>query len=504
MADIQPPKRENSKSSDMRAIWVDATTATQLQTFGLPENAERILSVAVASYGALGKGLWILYSTQGESKLICNLATPGDNGEAMRFPRLEPKFDFKPTTIASYTDKDMRSGLLVGTSEGLYNITAKDCINSSKVNNFISGDDFYKSSVSISVAQDGQKLTVWGLSQDGQLGYLTTEVTGLEQQQKPGTKLGTTLLGKQSSSSFSASISQPSPDAKLSLVSQTIISNDFQGHLELLSQNRDSGIWRFEPFGVAHHTETVSVPSYALRITVQDQKNLLVVNGQVRMVASSDTTAYVNGRTYNLTSNPEGTWLPLDATGVLAVIIPTNMVSGRYFNVTQVTDMQNKDVKMAGSAIKIDPSVKVLQKLCEKLGGETELTELKTQSKQKLWSDNDPKPSPDDLKAAQDCFQNMHQACSDVLHPKSSRAASSHEALSDVGDWLMDKFHHVKDAVEHAVKWMVEKIQGVWRFVCEIAGETKKFVLDTIEKIGEAAQWVSRQQVAALTTLILM
>ncbi|KAL2414163.1 hypothetical protein ABEF95_004464 [Exophiala dermatitidis] len=485
VADIQPPGRGSSKSSDLKAIWVDGDKTKSLQTFQLPQNADKILSVAVASYGVLGKGLWILYSTQNESKLICNLARPGTDGEALHYQQLEPACHPKATAIASYTDKDQRSGLLTGTPNGLFTISADDCIQSTKSHTLISSDSFFNAPSGLSVAQDGPYLTIWGLSQDGQLGYLTTDSANIEKEQKPGA----VLLGKQSSSSFSPSISQPSPEAKLSTVTQIVISTDFQGKLTLLVQNQDSGIWRSELFGIADYNKTVEIQSYAVTLTIRNEKSIPIVHGEVCVVASSDTTADVNGRTYNITSDLDGTWLPMDTSGQVSMSVATNMISGRSFRVVQVRDNQKSDVELADRTVKIDPSLKVVHTLCSKLGGDTDLGSLKTQSGQNLWSESE-KPKHEDLKAARECFKSMNQARSDILNPTSSRRADLGTALADLGNLTMDAFHHVKDTINHAVDWVVEKVQGVWRFACQIAGEMKRFVLDTIEKIGEAAQWV--------------
>ncbi|KAH0836030.1 hypothetical protein FOPE_04183 [Fonsecaea pedrosoi] len=485
VADIQPPARQSSKSSDLKAIWVDGDTTQMLQTFELPQNADRIISVAVASYGILGKGLWVLYSTQNQAKLVCNLARPGTDGTALHFQRLEPSCDPRATAIASYTDKNQQSGLLVGTPKGLYTISAQDCINSTDLHTLIAEDSFFKAPARISVAQDGPSLTVWGLSRDGQLGYLTTDSANIERAHQSGA----VLLGKQSSASFSASISQRSPGAKLNVITQTVISNDSQGNLTLLAQSQDTGIWRSEPFGIAHYTKTIEVQSYAVRVSIKDEKNLPISNGEVCVVASSDTTAYVNGRTYNITSDLEGTWLPLDSAGLLSMIMATNMISGRSFRVVQITDNQKNDVEMADRTVRIDPSLKVVRNLCSKLGSDADLSSLKTQSGQSLWSDGN-RPGQEDLKAAHECFKKLNQAHSEVLNPRSSRRVDGGAVLKDIGDWTMDAFHHVKVALDDAVAWVIEQVEGVWRFVCKIAGEMKRFVLDTIEKIGEAAQWV--------------
>lgn len=42
---------------------------------------------------------------------------------------------------------------------------------------------------------------------------------------------------------------------------------------------------------------------------------------------------------------------------------------------------------------------------------------------------------------------------------------------------------------------MADTITGkVWKFVCRIAGKVYQFVLDTVEKIGEALTWVGNCQ----------
>ena len=38
-------------------------------------------------------------------------------------------------------------------------------------------------------------------------------------------------------------------------------------------------------------------------------------------------------------------------------------------------------------------------------------------------------------------------------------------------------------------------VGDVWRFACMIGGKIKNFVLDCIEKVKEAATWVSKSEI---------
>lgn len=498
------PLGRGGDGSDLRRIVLDtSTTRVQaLQTFHLPENADAILSIAVASHNKMGNGLWVLYRIQGTTKLVGEFARPGGDRSGLKYYYANPPCPIGASSVSSFIDSTGQTGLLIGASAGLHLLSAADGIAANVPAKLIAGDDIYKQPLNISVAQDGPALTIWSASNDGRLGYTCTSAAKIAQT----LPVASVLMGHGSSTGFAPSISQPNTGTGTSVVTQHVISNDSFGNMTLLVQNRDTGVWRSEPFAVAASTECLEIKSYTFKISTLDEAKRPLRNGRLNVTASSDTTAYVNGRLYNIASG--GSWIPVDATGETALIVPTATLSGRSLTITGVQDGQGKDIRMAASNVLIDPSIKAMSAF-ESITADTDLSKLTTKSGKSVWegmAEKD-KPSSDDLRSAAKCFAKMKEAKDDLAGPARSAMTMRVAAEPDksLGDILMDGFNWVKEKLHEAWDWIVEKVNGVWRFVCTIAGEVKKFVLDCVEKVGEALTWVNltSDHVAQLLTLIL-
>jgi hypothetical protein len=484
------PLGRGGDGSDLRRIVLDSSTTQvqALQTFHLPENADSILSVAVASNNKFGNGLWVLYRIQGTTKLVGEFARPGGDRSALKYYYANPPCPVGATSIATFVDDGGQTGLLIGASAGLHLLSAFDGIAANVPAKLIAGDSIFKQPLSITVAQDGPELTVWSCSSDGQLGYSCTTATGIGQT-LPAAAI---LLGRGASTGFATSISQPQASTGTSVVTQHVISNDGSGNMTLLVQNRDTGVWRSEPFAIAESTECLEIKSYTFKISVSDEAKRPLRNGLLNVTASSDITAYVNGRVYNIASG--GSWIPIDVAGESSLIVPTAGLSGRSLTISGIKDAQGKALAMAVPSVVIDPSIKAMAAF-EAITADTDLSKLTTKSGKSVWggiAEKD-KPSSDDLKQAAKCFSRMKEAKEDLSRPADSASGFSVAAVSDksLGDILMDGFNWVKEKLHEAWDWVVEKVSGVWRFVCKIAGEVKAFILDCVEKVGEALTWVS-------------
>lgn len=267
----------------------------------------------------------------------------------------------------------------------------------------------------------------------------------------------------------------------------------------MLQQNKDTGIWKSEPFAVEDHTTYIDVQSYTFRIHATDSVGRPVNRGKVRVKASSDITCVANGQTCNISADRDGTWLSTNCAGELSLIVATDGVAGRSLTIDRVSDRHDKEIKLKKEET-IDPSLKVLEAFSA-IKPETDLSSLRTKHGAPLWDNPSDKPPQEDMKQAALCFSRLHEARKDlvtpIVHVNNIRAmASDGMALKEVGDDIMDAFNWVKHKVEDAIDWVVETVQGIWRFTCTIAGEVKRFILDCVEKVGEAFTWVSTAQAA--------
>jgi hypothetical protein len=65
--------------------------------------------------------------------------------------------------------------------------------------------------------------------------------------------------------------------------------------------------------------------------------------------------------------------------------------------------------------------------------------------------------------------------------------------LPGLGQSLSDLLEGLWRHEDSPVAFLIRKVSGVVEFVCEVAGKVKRFVLDTLEKIGGFFSWLWQQ-----------
>lgn len=73
------------------------------------------------------------------------------------------------------------------------------------------------------------------------------------------------------------------------------------------------------------------------------------------------------------------------------------------------------------------------------------------------------------------------------------QASAAAVALPGLGQSLSDLLEGLWQHARSAVSFVIRKVQGAVEFVCEIAGKVKRFVVDTLEKIGGFFSWLWQQ-----------
>jgi hypothetical protein len=63
--------------------------------------------------------------------------------------------------------------------------------------------------------------------------------------------------------------------------------------------------------------------------------------------------------------------------------------------------------------------------------------------------------------------------------------------LPGLGQSLSDLLEGLWRHEDSPVAFLIRKVSGVVEFVCEVAGKVKRFVLDTLEKIGGFFSWLA-------------
>jgi hypothetical protein len=110
-------------------------------------------------------------------------------------------------------------------------------------------------------------------------------------------------------------------DAKSSVTVQSLIINDSQGNLSMLTQASDTGSWQNEPLYVSDSRKTYELSFYTTRILLHDEHGAALKSGRAFIIAAAVAQATCNGRRVNLTQL--GAWFPADDSGEITFITPT-------------------------------------------------------------------------------------------------------------------------------------------------------------------------------------
>ncbi|KAL9106679.1 MAG: hypothetical protein Q9227_008331 [Pyrenula ochraceoflavens] len=458
-----------------------------------PENVSGIIDIAPAS-SIYGKGLFVLYKSGGISKLYARfrrLDTDANDGSMATFVT-SLKCASDAECIASMfqdTPRGLASGLLVGSSEGVRQVDARNVDEKQNPGTLISANTVSLKSIrSLEIAQDGICSTMWFTNSLDELGYIRTQHGDFS------SGLGAMVLPAKQASSFAVCTAQPS-DSNGNVAWQMLISVDRQGSLRLLQQASDTGIWRPEPFYMPSNNTNFEVESYTITLKVSGADSLPLTSGRAFVASASSVEATLNGVSCTLT--PDGDWYDVDDAGSLDFIVPTQSLGAQSLEITKLVDSQGNKVALPQRFVH-DPAMKPMQNMYNKMKSYKDAKELaaaKTGDGSSLFTNT---PDSKDLEGAVKCFQTLSDAYAKMPRDGTStlvRGYKRAEAVAEatnakVEEVSMDAWHWLKSKIHDAVDWFVDTAGKAWKFVCKLGGKVWQFVLDCAEKICEAATWV--------------
>ncbi|KAL2002673.1 hypothetical protein VTN02DRAFT_6208 [Thermoascus thermophilus] len=500
---------------DQSTSWGDDLTQILTEDNAMGWRVSRSLSTPVNTAGIIdlapatnfhGQGLFVLYKTSaGESRIYGEFIKPDDqssDGNVFHFAT-EVTCPKGATSIATIKDSKKASALIIGSPDGLNYLGSAEAVDRNSQTRLISADDKVHGCKSLKVAQDGEDLSIWFTSNKYELGYIRT--TARDAAASNNLPKPVLLLPEGRATSFAPLITGPSPSDPLGQpIWQRIVSNDSFGNLTLLEQGSDRGLWRRKPFYSNDDSSLYHVKSYSMTIKAYDASGSPVKDGSIQVSSASAVTGLLNGGAVTLTA--VGDWYKADGQGTLNFIIPAESIASQALTITGLQDSQGGTLQI--EKVVFDPASKPLAKLgstLESLQSGSDLKNLKTQTGKPLF-DSSNMPSDEDLSHGVECLKTLHAAYTDL--PSDGSAVSGASVLSASAtpygfmDWAMDAWHWITEKIHEAVDWFVETAGKVWKFVCKIAGEVYEFVLDCVEKIGEALTWIWNKLKVAWETLI--
>lgn len=291
-------------------------------------------------------------------------------------------------------------------------------------------------------------------------------------------------------------------------------------------QWRDAeGHWQETLIRVADPDASASITCFSTNISVLDPAGIPLGDATVQLRTSVLSTLVVNGRSlfvgpqdpvrvqtdlngnlriFNraLSFTPASYELALEG---LEQVLEINPAASLYQRFTGMSAAELQGAELPGGQGKLLPQalrgkegtrtvetlLAVLRQAAVLVGGDQATGVRLRDGDQGFHSSLDTRHVADDFCLAVSSRQGQLQA-----PPVSALAGASTAAaviLPGLGQSLSDLLEGLWRHEDSPVAFLIRKVRGVVEFVCEVAGKVKRFVLDTLEKIGGFFSWLWQQ-----------
>ncbi len=262
------------------------------------------------------------------------------------------------------------------------------------------------------------------------------------------------------------------------------------GKLQKITQDSESAskLWQTNQITlpVPPTSKAISFNSYTTTLQVSDEQDLPKKNASLNLSANSRCAVYINGLYYVIDRTP--IHITTNSLGAITIMESTETLNGTSFTVSTGS----------GSFVKINPTDEPFQKLAalntaDKLKQAT-ITENNGITKALVSSNT----SENDLKTVAKSLGNLHTSYDKVSSPQLSAfhvlAQPAPAAALDLGDDIAiaigDLFNWLESGVEAIIDVIYDAAKAVWHFVAKIAGKVYRAILDTVEAVVGAVEWV--------------
>lgn len=351
---------------------------------------------------------------------------------------------------------------------------------------------------SLFAAVSGGTVMVWGLNGDDEVFYTTC---ALSQLTAGGVAWSVPLP-------ILSGVEQVTPYIDRAYSANTFFAHTGQNELTKATKSPATSVWTFRKITLDPPTTTTPAQrfsSYTTRVQVSGPDGQPAPGATVTLSSTNVTSVHVNSLYYVI--GPSPIHVKADAVGVVTIVEPLETVAGARLT-----------VGIDGAQATINPMDKAVQKLVALTTQQQLSTATITNPDGTTKLLVPPGTNPDVLQTVADGNAQLAQAYSAVLpahsplanhrltlatapaalasatRPPSIGSASSlgsaDSVLVDAGDlfsWLAAQF---EKAVDYVVKLVEDAATGVWNFVVTLPGQVYHCVLDCVEKVAGAAQWL--------------
>ncbi|KAF4339364.1 hypothetical protein FBEOM_6778 [Fusarium beomiforme] len=267
--------------------------------------------------------------------------------------------------------------------------------------------------------------------------------------------------------------------------------------------NTESKLWSAQSvmLEAAPETKSISFNSYTTTINVRGDDGLPAAGSEISLTTKAHTPVYIDGLYYILSIVP--VTVPVNQSGQLIIIQATDSIVGATITASignsehTVNPMARSFDKLANLSDK--DTLKNAQIRTNTVAGGV-IGESKTDSLvSSSLSDSNLQATADSMKLLSDAY-NKHQAHSyksslRMVAPVTTVTVVSQASTTyGFGDFISivfgDLVNWLKTGVEKVISVIKNAVTGLWEFIVKIGNDVYRAILDTVEAVVGAIEWV--------------
>ncbi|QPC59453.1 hypothetical protein HYE67_001684 [Fusarium culmorum] len=275
----------------------------------------------------------------------------------------------------------------------------------------------------------------------------------------------------------------------------------------------DSKLWYAQPIMLeaAPETEPIQFNSYTTTISVKGKDGLPPSGSEITLTTKTHTPVYIDGLYYILSAVPVN--VTVNASGQVIVIQATNSIVG-----TTIT------AKLGTTETTINPMAGLFDKLA-KLSDKTALKDARVRTNVKAGGvvgdpttdslvsselpDEELEATAESIKLLNDAYNKYSKQTSSfcmVAPVTSNMVVSQGSTVFSFGDAIAiaagDLFNWLKTGIEKVIQVIKNAATGLWEFIVKIGTDVYRAILDTVEAVVGALEWVFDKIKTAIQNVI--
>ena len=391
------------------------------------------------------------------------------------------------SAVASTRNSNLSTDLFAVSGDTIYYFSSTNQLAKSTADRLITNDLINNTSKLFAMAHNGV-ITLWGRNSSDQVYYTSCEEANVSV--PSAWSIPVPIL---------SGIEEISPYINRADGGNTIFASG-EGKLQRITQatTSSSKIWQTNQVTLPAPpmSKSISFNSYTTTILVLDEQNLPLNNAILNLSANNRSSVYINGLYYVLDTTPIK--INTNSLGTITIIEPTDTLIGTIFNISADTgitltinpmDMPFKKFAKLGSS---NGNFDNLSNATIKEGDGTIDNEFKDRN---LVSSN----TNNDLKKAVAIALSDLDQCYDFIDSTQPLSLSFETVqvlgtLTEIYDDILisagDLFRWLESRVEAVIKIIRDDTNSVFYFIAKIAEKTYRAILNTVESVVGALQWV--------------